>query len=354
MTVVVYSSKRIACEALQCKCSLHRHISSIALQVLITTPHIMLLCIYLCAKVSIAEASPGHDSEFCRHSAMVRQRRVDIDPDETYKSFLKTRRGAPDVVVAIPSTGRPQDVCTKTISVLLQHGIQQSDIHLFVAPGKIGSATQLSVYRATLIANELSEVMIHLGASTLTGQYNCIAQHFYEGQYLLMCSDNITRIIHRKAERTFVIEELRAGHLCAITAHAYHCMKARNCFTWSLGCCKSPRNMSPGTLSVKFGLLDGNCYAVLNRRQKILRHVGSVFTTDLEWSCRSWTLDGSFFRYLHVAAEKEYRSKGGHLLAHTASERWTLTAKGIKQLSAEFPSLVTFDGLKKTSLRGQP
>ena len=161
---------------------------------------------------------------------MVRKRRIDIDPDETYESFLKTRRGAPDVVVVIPSTGRPHEVCTKTIAALLQHGIQQSDIHLFVAPGKIGSATQLSVYRATLIDNELSEVMTHLGASTLTGQYNCIAQHFSEGQYLLLCSDNITRIIHRKGERSIVTEELPAGHFCAITAHAYHCMKARNCF----------------------------------------------------------------------------------------------------------------------------
>ena len=285
---------------------------------------------------------------------MVRRRRIDTNPDATYMSFLKTRRGAPDVVVVIPSTGRAQEVCTKTISALLQHGIQQSDIHVFVAPGNIGSVTQISVYRASLMNHNLSEVRLHLGSSTLTGQYNCIAQHFSEGQYLLMFSDNITRIIQRKGERTFVTEELPAGHLCAITAHAYHCMKARKCFTWSLGCCKAPRNMSPGTLSMKFGLLDGNCYGVLNRRLKVLRHVGSVFTTDLEWSCRSWTQDGFFFRYLHVAAEKQYRSQGGHLLAHTASQRWTLTAKGIKQLAAEFPSLVTFDGLKNTSLRGQP
>lgn len=284
---------------------------------------------------------------------MVRKRRIDIDPVETYESFLKTRRGAPDVTVAIPTIGRPQDVCTKTISTLLQHGIQPSAIHLFVPPGKIGSATQHSVYRAALNDNDLAEVTVHLGASTLTGQYNCIAQHFSEGQYLLMCSDNITRFIHRKGERTFVTEELLAGHLNAITAHAYHYMKARNCFTWSLGGCKAPRNMSPGTLSVKFGLLDGNCYGVLNRRQKNLRHVGSVFTTDLEWSCRTWT-QNHFFRYLFVAAEKKYRSKGGHLDALTASQRFTLTAKGIKQLAAEFPSLVTYDGLKKTSLRGQP
>ena len=314
----------------------------------------MLPCIYLWGKVNVAQASPRHASECRRQPAMVRRRRIDTDPDATYMSFLKTRRGAPDVVVVIPSTGRAQDVCTKTISALLQHGIQQSDIHVFVAPGNIGSVTQISVYRASLMNHNLSEVRLHLGSSTLTGQYNCIAQHFSEGQYLLMCSDNISRIIHRKGERTFVTEELPAGHFCAITAHAYHCMKARKCFTWSLGCCKAPRNMSPGTLSMKFGLLDGNCYGVLNRRLKVLRHVGSVFTTDLEWSCRSWTQDGSFFRYLHVAAEKQYRSKGGHLLAHTASQRWTLTAKGIKQLAAEFPSLVTFDGLKKTSLRGQP
>lgn len=119
---------------------------------------------------------------------MVRKQRIDIDPVESYESFLKTRRGAPDVVVAIPSTGRPQDVCTKTISALLQHGIQQSAIHLFVPPGKIGSETQHSDYRTALNDNDLAGVTIHLGASTLTGQYNCIAQHFSEGQYLLSMS----------------------------------------------------------------------------------------------------------------------------------------------------------------------
>ena len=113
-------------------------------------------------------------------------------------------------------------------------------------------------------------------------------------------------------------------------------MKTRKCFTWSLSSYKSPRNMSPGTLSVKFGLLDGNCYGVLNRRQKNLRHVGCVFTTDLEWSCRAWTLDQGFFRYLHVAAEKTYRSLGGHRDQHDESQRSALTAKGIKRLAREF------------------
>ena len=279
---------------------------------------------------------------------------MNVHPHETYETYLRTRAGAPEVTVAIPSAGRPNEVCTKTIATLLHHGIQQASIHVFVKPGKLGAGTQHAAYVAAFAAHGLSEVSLHKGAASLTGQYNLIAKHFSEGAYLLFCADNIARLIHRKGERTQVIEDLPQGHLNAITAHAFHNMKTRNCFTWSLSSCKSPRNMSPGTLSVKFGLLDGNCYGVLNRRQKNLRHVGCVFTTDLEWSCRAWTLDQGFFRYLHVAAEKTYRSLGGHRDQHDESQRSALTAKGIKRLAREFPRLVTFDGRKKTTHRGQP
>ena len=60
-----------------------------------------------------------------------------------------------------------------------------------------------------------------------------------------------------------------------------------------------------------------------------------------------------FFRYLHVAAEKTYRSLGGHQDLQTQSQRCALTAQGIKKLAREFPRLVTFDGHKKTTNRGQ-
>lgn len=272
-----------------------------------------------------------------------------------YTHFLSRRHGAPRPIIVIPTSGRPDVLCEKTLKVLRTQGVPMKMVHLFIPNTHYEGDSIVSMkqaYRAAMRKRSIRGVRIFHGGNDLLKQYNCITAHYKEGRYLLIMGDNIDRIVIRKSEIKEAFEDLPQKHLMAITAHAFHMMKEVKCCTWSLAPCKAARNLRPGVISKSFGLIDGNCYGVLNRRDMLLDN--SPFTCDLEWSCRSWNTDGVFFRYLNTTVLKRYRSKGGHQDLHSHAERKRLTTDAIKNLSDRFAYLIKYDPTRESSRTGQP
>jgi hypothetical protein len=248
-------------------------------------------------------------------------------------------------------------VCKKTLRLLEEQGVQMSRVHLFV-PNIIlpdgSKVLQPAAYRKALKRHNIKGVRICKGGRTLLGQCNRIMDHFSEGKYLVVLSDNIDNFVLRRSSTNLRLEPLPKRHLMSLTAHAFHWMRHFGCHTWSLGSGKNPLNMIAGTMSRKFGLLDGNCYGILNRKKAKLMLSVSSCTTDLEWSCRSWALDGGFFRYLHIAALKKYRTAGGLQDLYTQQERQQRTTQAIQRLAAQFPNLLRYEKNKEGFSASQP
>jgi hypothetical protein len=172
----------------------------------------------------------------------------------------------------------------------------------------------------------MNHINIVAGGVNLMEQYRRIMQYFAEGQYLLMMTDDVTKIVVKRSVPNTAIDNVDPGLLLALTAHAWHLMATRGSQCWSLQAHKNPLNLKAGRVSYKFGLLDGSCYVQRNSRDESLAIKVSNVTTDHEFSCRSWRRWTSFHRCLGVSAVKRCRSLGG-LQRYSQEERWAMTCQ---------------------------
>ncbi len=77
--------------------------------------------------------------------------------------------------------------------------------------------------------------------------------------------------------------------------------------------------------------------------------VTSSFTTDVEFSLRTWSRDERFLRFLGITAMHTYRAVGGHQASSPhALSRAKDTDAAIMSLVTEFPELLSFDAKKKS------
>ena len=110
---------------------------------------------------------------------------------------------------------------------------------------------------------------------------------------------------------------------------------------WSLASCKEGLNLSAGAISLKCGLLCGNFCGVRMDVGPPPAMVTSNYTTDVEFSLRCWAECGCMVRFLGIAANHAYRSRGGlSMTAESAQRRQEDTCKAIEKLSKEFPTLI--------------
>lgn len=276
-------------------------------------------------------------------------------PSRDVMDYLEDRDGAPVPKVAIPSVGRCQEICQKTLHLLQDHGFRQQDIFVFVPNIKLEgqSETELQRYRRSCRQSGFKHVQIVKGGRQLLTQYGAIAKFFDEWQYVLVMTDNVESITIKESQRRASASPAPLGLLLALTAHAWHVMVVGETRCWSLQANKNPLNQTAGRVSFSFGLLDGNCYGVLNSKARSMTLRVSNPTSDLEFSCRAWDEWGSFHRYLSVTAQKKYRSPGG-LQRMSSVQRWRTTCCGVKALAKEFPHLVSYVPHKRTTHHGQP
>ena len=184
-------------------------------------------------------------------------------------------------------------------------------------------------------------------------QYDEIFSFFPPEEHILLMSDTIPRIVWRKHMVNLTLVELPPRHLQAHAALGFQLCSDTNSRAWSLGPCKSPRNMQPGHISRRLGLLDGNCFGLIMRGVPDVRPQISGYTTDVEMSLRCWRLDNVFHRFLGVTALHKYRSAGGHACsAIAASERSQATDAAIETLALLFPDHLKFHADKRISDAG--
>ena len=262
---------------------------------------------------------------------------------------------APCYKVAIPSANREVALCQQTLQTLQRQEWCMAEVYVFVHPACLpgDSETQLSKYQRCLAQHGFSEVKVVPGGANLMLQYHEIFCYFPPQERVILMSDTIPAIVWRKHMVNLTLVELPPRHLQAHAALGFQLCSDSNSRAWSLGPCKSPRNMQPGHISRRLGLLDGNCFGLMMRGAPNVRPRISGYTTDVEISLRCWQLDNVFHRFLGVTALHKYRSAGGHACSSiAASERSDATDAAIERLVLLFPDHLQFQGDKRISDAG--
>ena len=260
------------------------------------------------------------------------------------------------VSIAIPSYRREQEVCNQTLTLLRRYGWNMSCVHIFVDPitRREDGTCEYDNYYQYLRTHGFERVQVHPGGVGLVNQYNRIFEFFASEDKIVLMSDTVPRLQWRR-KKSLDLEELPVADWLPLVSLGFDLCEELKVRSWSLAPCKSPRNMLPGRISQKNGLLDGNCFGVWLNREPRLQLTGSGYTTDIEFTLKAWTADGGAIRFLGITAAHEYRLRGGHANAGNDAirKRQAETAKSIEKLAKQYPKLIKVDR-KKTSESGMP
>ena len=257
--------------------------------------------------------------------------------------------------VAIPSLGREDKLCLQTLTLLRYYKWDMSRVHVFIDPQarREDGSMEYDLYWRYMKENSFGEVNLHPGGHGLCNQYNRIFEFFAAESQLVVMSDTVPEIVMRR-KRSWDMEQLPQKDLQPLVSLAFALCRRMNLRTWSLGACKSAKNMQPGIISRKCGLLDGNFFGVDMTQTPRIQLDHSGYTTDVEFSVKAWAADGGMIRFSGISAAHEYRASGGHSRSTTDAQaaRAKDTDASLKRLAKEYPRLLRFVEDKSCSHRG--
>lgn len=248
------------------------------------------------------------------------------------------------IIVAIPSLGREVLLVDQSLSTLKRYNFPLQDVYIFIDPRarRSDGQSEIQCYRKFLRSRGMAAVHILPGAKGLMQQYNTIFKHF-RGKRILVMSDTVSGFQWRKHLTNTTLHDLPEDMLRPLVHCGFAVSESQGAAAWSLGPCKNPMSMSPGHISRKCGLLDGNFFGLDQRHRGAPAITVSGVTTDVEFSLRMWQRHHSSVRFLGFAAIHEYQQPGGHRFIREGEPRNHVAYFACRQLAALFPELLRFE-----------
>ena len=247
--------------------------------------------------------------------------------------------------VAIPSKGREEELCCQTLTMLQRYGWDLKKVHVFLdyEAKRSDRVSERVAYDNALQAGGFQDVQLHAGGCGLCAQYNAIFEAFKGTSQLVVLSDTVPRLFWRK-KRSLEKTDFPLSDLLPLVCVGFHLINEFKVRAWSLGPCKNVRNMQPGVISLKCGLLDGNFFGVDLAVEPLIRFTQSGFTTDVEFSAKVWSSDGGMIRFLGISAAHTYRSAGGHNEGSdkVTAARQTETRASLRELASKYPTVLQY------------
>ena len=200
--------------------------------------------------------------------------------------------------IAIPSYGRANTIISKTISTLLNGGIEAKTITIFVVE------SELEAYTAAI--GDL-DVAVVVGSMGIREQRHFIRQYYPEGTHVVSVDDDIEEI-------KLYLTDFKDTHHFFMAA--FDDLVASNTFLFGVYPVNNQFFQKQRPHSVKRGLsfIIGCLYGFINRHDADLDiTVSSGEKEDIELSLRTFIKDGSLARWEHIAVKTKFYSKVGGL-----------------------------------------
>jgi hypothetical protein len=250
------------------------------------------------------------------------------------KENIEKDKNENNYIIAIPSYNRSELIQVKTLALLNRHGIDPSNITIFVA-----NKEQEEIYKKKVPSNLYGNIIV--GKIGLKEQRNFIMDYYPEGKHIVQMDDDLEKIVElttltprSRNTKTMGLKSLE--DLDAFIKKAFEKCKAEDIYLWGVYPLANSRFMSPKvTTDLRF--IVGPFWGIINRHRPDL-----LITIDekenAERTLQHYTIDHKVLRFNNVGIEtRYYKNKGG--MQNEGKNRKEEALKSVLYLHDKYPKL---------------
>jgi hypothetical protein len=228
-------------------------------------------------------------------------------------------------VIAIPTYNRPEQVSGKTLTTLLNGGINKNKIYIFVA-----NKRQEKLYEQIVPKNMYKEIII--GKLGITNQRKFISKYFPEGQYIISIDDDVEELLSLRGTQQLV----KINNLNKFFMDAYKLLKQENLYIWGVYPVRNPffmKNRKKITTDLRF--IIGVIHGYINRHSRDLIPSNIECKEDYETSILYYLKDGGVLRFNHITFKTKFNTEGG-----LGTDRFEKNKNAALYLKEKYPDIV--------------
>jgi len=225
-------------------------------------------------------------------------------------------------VVAIPSYNRANEIIDKTLTTLLEGGVNKNKIFIFVA-----NKAEENIYNS-LIPKELYNKIV-VGKKGIANQRVFISNYFPVNKYIVSLDDDVEELQMLRGEKLVKLRDLDG-----FFKEAYQILKKEHLYIWGVYPVRNAFFMY-NTISTDLKFIIGVTFGYINRKLKELvpRAEGKE---DIEQSILYYKKDGGVVRFNNVVPKTKFNAPGG-----LGTDRAEMNKKAAEYLKKKYPDIVT-------------
>lgn len=226
--------------------------------------------------------------------------------------------------VAIPTYNRSDVIYKKTISTLLNGGIDYKNIYIFVA-----NEEQRKLYEKELPNNCYNKIII--GKLGISKQRTFIRYYFKEGEYVVSIDDDVEQLLELKNNKLVQVKDIHSFFL-----KAYDDLKKHKRYLWGIYPVRNPFFMKD-TISDGLTFIIGVLHGYIVRHLSCLTpNIQSEGKEDYKQSILYYKKDGGVLRYNYITVKTKFLAKGG-----LGEDRFDTNKKAANYLNKKYPNYIT-------------
>lgn len=245
-------------------------------------------------------------------------------------------RSPDDYVVAIPSYQRAEQLEKRTLTLLLEGGVDPERVHVFLHDNDPTISEYADVAQRTGIN------LIVTKARGITAQRTGIAALWPEGQPVVSMDDDVTALLAARDAKT--LEPVPSLH--DLFRRMFWETRDRALWVWGFAPVPNAFFLKPDKIAEGLKFLIFTCYGFYSRPGHPVHSHTVPYKDENELSLRAWWYDGAAVRHDGIAAKANFYTLAGGCQA--AGRNHDQIEASVRSLLAQWPGLVRVNSNRKS------
>jgi hypothetical protein len=225
-------------------------------------------------------------------------------------------------VVAIPSYNRHNEIIDKTLTTLLDGGVNKNKIFIFVA-----NKAQEKIYLNTIPKELYNKIVV--GKLGIANQRVFISSYFPVNKYIVSLDDDVEELQMLRGEKLVKVKDLDG-----FFKDAYKILKKERLYIWGVYPVRNAFFMY-NTISTDLKFIIGVTFGYINRKLKELVPKAEG-KEDIEQSILYYKMDGGVVRFNNIVPKTKFNAPGG-----LGTDRQEMNKKAAEYLKKKYPEIIT-------------
>jgi hypothetical protein len=225
-------------------------------------------------------------------------------------------------VVAIPSYNRHNEIIDKTLTTLLDGGVNKNKIFIFVA-----NKAQESIYMNAIPKTLYNKIVV--GKLGIANQRVFISNYFPVNKYIVSLDDDVEELQMLRGEKLVKVRDLDG-----FFKDAYKILKKEHLYIWGVYPVRNAFFMY-NTISTDLKFIIGVTFGYINRKLKELVPKAEG-KEDIEQSILYYKMDGGVVRFNNIVPKTKFNAPGG-----LGTDRQEMNKKAAEYLKQKYPEIIT-------------